>query len=150
MVKVFVEGGGHKSLDIELRQAFSKLFAEAGIRNRPRVVACGARNAAYNGFCKAIEKGENALLLVDSEDLVDPAHDPDVSGEDAQPWAHLHKRDGWIQPAKSTDDDCHLMVVTMETWLVADKKTWPSFLGRGSTQTPCPRPATWKKLIKAP
>ena len=88
-------------------------------------------------FCTAITQGKNALLLVDSEDSIHPAHQPPPAGN-CKPWSHLLIRDGWAQPANTVDADCHLMVPCMESWFLAD---WPAvgqFFGQGFNAAPLP------------
>ncbi len=48
--ELYVEGGGDKkpSLASECRRAFSKLFERDDITNKPRVIACGGRQRAYD------------------------------------------------------------------------------------------------------
>ena len=75
-VKVYAEGGGSgpgsSDLQSELRQGFAEFFAKTdlGKVHRPRVVACGGREQALDMFRTAVKHGENALLLVDSENKV--------------------------------------------------------------------------------
>lgn len=142
-VFVYAEGGGSGANSAELqgefRRAFSAFFETTvlGKTRRPRVVVCGGRDQAFSMFCTAIAQGKNALLLVDSEDNIDPAHQP-PSVNNWKPWAHLLIRDGWNQPVGAADDDCHLMVVCMESWFLADWKTVGSFFGQGFNAAPLP------------
>jgi hypothetical protein len=84
-VKVFVEGGASgansASLQAELRHGFAEFFAKTnlGTTRRPRVVACGGREQAFDSFRTAIEQGEQALLLVDSETAMNPSPAPECS-----------------------------------------------------------------------
>ncbi len=91
----------------------------------PKVIACGKRSNTFKRFCKAIADGENALLLVDSEKC--------VPSETTSPWLFLNgnKNDRWICPPRATDEHCHLMVQSMEGWLLADRETLKSFFGEG-------------------
>ena len=61
---LYVEGGGDRnpSLASECRRAFSKLFEKAGIQRRPKVVACGGRQSAYDRFCTAHQSAEDGAL----------------------------------------------------------------------------------------
>jgi hypothetical protein len=117
--KLYVEGAGPTDLERkQCREAFSQFLTAAGLAGRmPRVVACGARNDALRDFVTAMatrRPDERPLLLVDSEA-------PVVAGENA--WQHLKRRDGWEQPAGTSDQQVFLMVQVMETWLVADRET---------------------------
>ena len=105
MVKLFVEGGGdYKSLRTECRKGFTLFFEKAGLRGHmPRVVASGTRRKVYDDFCAAIHNNELAMMLVDSEDMVE--------GNDYQPWSFLsgRKADQWTKPHGSFDSQCHLL-----------------------------------------
>ena len=134
-VYVYAEGGGsgaHSAeLQAELRKAFSEFFAKTdlGKTRRPRVVACGGREQAFQSFCTAIAQGQNAMLLVDSELPVSPLHQPPAPGS-WRPWAHLKAQASWDMPAGATDEDCHLMVTCMENWFLADWPCIENFYGR--------------------
>jgi len=120
-VKVYVEGGGDTdSLRSKCREGFRGFLEKAGFEGRmPRIVACGGRISAYEHFKTACEAEQPALLLVDSEEIVTIA----------SPWMHLKQRKGdeFVKPANATDDHCHLMVVCMESWFLADKEKLTAF-----------------------
>jgi hypothetical protein len=114
----------------------------------PRVVACGGRKQAYDDFCIALTEAKHAaMLLVDSEGPVSVA----------SPWAHLLQRSGdhWPTPTGAADDDCHLMVQCMESWLLADRATLTAFFGQGYNDKALPaaqasvEPVPKEKLILA-
>lgn len=131
MVKLYVEGGGDTAaLKTACREGFTTFITKAGIKNRPRVVACGSRRDAFDSFCTALAQGEDAMLLVDSEDAVAALHQ---SGEPDKwlPWDHLLLRDKWKKPARANDTDCHLMVYVMENWFLADRLTLQAFFDPG-------------------
>ncbi len=131
MVKLYVEGGGDANvLRTACREGITEFITKAGVTKRPRVVACGSRRDAYESYCAAINQGEEAVLLVDSEDPVDMAHQ---QGNPDQwlPWAHLLQRDNWSKPNGSSNTDCHLMVQIMESWFLADRVTLQTFFGQG-------------------
>lgn len=121
---IYVEGGGDsRTLLRECQRAFSFLFERAGLPPRRFTVeACGSRNQAYDDFCTALQHGEQALLLVDSEELV--ATDRHTQQPIAA-WQHLANRpnNAMPRPAQATDDQAQLMVPTMEAWFLADKDT---------------------------
>lgn len=134
--KLFVEGGGDAhTLRAACRQGFTEFLKKAGLAGRlPRVVACGGGKQAYDSFRTALSAGERAFLLVDSEDLVE---------ENTQsPWEHLATRPGdrWAQPAGSTDEQCHLVVVCLESWFLADRRVLEDFFGPGFLAQALPPP----------
>ncbi len=141
--KLFVEGGGdNDALRTECRRAFTKLMERAGLSGRkPRVVACGGRQRAYDQFCVALDHsqaGDLALLLVDAEA-------PVVS---ASPWEHVRSRpgDGWKRPPLAGDEHLHLMVQCMESWLLADRSALRSFFGNGLQDNALPVPTAIESM----
>ena len=139
-VSVYAEGGGDKRpvLESELRRGFSDFFDKAGLHNRkPKVIACGSRENAFKDFCLAIAQGQNALLMVDSEKPISPAHEP-PTGNQFLPWDHLKSSDNWDKPHQATDTDCHLMVQCMESWFIADWETVARFFGKDYKDTAKP------------
>jgi hypothetical protein len=117
--QLFVEGGGDRnpSLASECRRAFSQLLEKASVGQRPRVIACGGRKAAYDQFCIAHRNAKAKVwLLVDAEDCI-------AAGPPCNPWDHVKNRPGdhWERPDGATDDQLHFMNVSMETWLIADR-----------------------------
>lgn len=132
MVKLYVEGGGDASaLKAACRKGFAMFLEKAGFKGHmPRIVACGSRRDAYDSFCTAVEIGESAFLLVDSEA---PIAFQNQQGEcDAWlPWQHLAQGDQWQKPANADDLQCHLMVLCMESWFLADRENLQSFFGQG-------------------
>lgn len=140
MVKLYVEGGGDTAaLKAACREGFTTFITTAGLLKRPRIVACGSRLDAFESYCTAVENGEEAVLLVDSEVAVAAAHQQGHS-DTWQPWLHLKNRpgDGWDKPAIAPDTDCHLMVQCMESWLIADRATLKSFFGQGFKENQLP------------
>ena len=144
-VRLYVEGGGDaKSLRSACRKGFKEFFHKAGLTgSMPRVIACGSRKSAYDDFCTASgQTNVCALLLVDSEEAV-------ADGD--SPWDHLRKRpdDKWPRPSDATDEQCHLMVQVMESWLVADKETLASFFGQGFKEGALPKRQDVEAISKA-
>ena len=138
-MKLYVEGGGDfNSLKTECRKGFSKFLEKAGLKGRmPRIVASGSRQNAFNDFVIACRNGEQAMLLVDSESAVSAENSVPVS---ERPWQHLAERQGdqWVKPNNATDNQCHLMVECMESWLLADRRTLASFFGNGFNENALP------------
>ena len=126
-VKVYVEGGGDgKSLRSACREGFKNFIKKTGLSGMmPRIVACGGREKAYDRFKTAhLNKDETSLLLVDAEESV----------QETGPWQHLKAREDWDPPNGATEDQCHLMVQSMESWFLADQDALKEFYGQGYRQ----------------
>lgn len=120
--QVYVEGGAPGRLARQCRVAFGTFLEKAGAaRETFQVIACGGRGDAYGKFSREAQRGSPAILLVDAEGPVTAQ----------SPWQHLQVSDGWQRPAGATDDQCHLMVQVMESWLVADADALAEFYGQG-------------------
>jgi hypothetical protein len=131
VVKLYVEGGGDSgALKTECRKGFTQFITKAGIVKRPRVIACGSRRDAYESYCTAIQNGDAAFLLVDSEEPID-ASNQNGKPDEWTPWRHLKNRagDNWDKPHTVADTDCHLMTQVMESWFIADRKALKNFFG---------------------
>ncbi|NTW63374.1 MAG: DUF4276 family protein [Chlorobiaceae bacterium] len=133
-VKLYVEGGGDTNqLKTACRKGFAAFLRKAGlVETMPRIVACGSRQDAYDSFCVALENGNSAMLLVDSEAPVS-AECMQGNPESWKPWQHLHNRPGdcWEKPAKASEQECHLMVQCMEAWFLTDRASLREFFGQG-------------------
>ncbi|GHU04628.1 hypothetical protein FACS1894147_09970 [Spirochaetia bacterium] len=141
-MKLYVEGGGDTNfLKTACRNGFSEFLKKSGLKDKmPRIVACGSRQDAFDSFSIAINKGDSALLLVDSECAVDSTNQPPNDVDHWKPWTHLKNRPGdkWQKPANTTDDDCHFMVQCMESWFIADRETLKTFFGKGFNEKALP------------
>jgi uncharacterized protein DUF4276 len=134
-IRVYVEGGGdHSDTKAAIREGFSAFLDPLRQHARKRqiqwsVTACGSRNAAFDAFRSALETHPNAflVLLVDSEA-------PVVEG----PWRHLQKRDRW-DAGGLPDEHCHLMVQTVEAWLLADPEALTAYYGQGFRRNVLPK-----------
>jgi len=141
VVKLYVEGGGDTAaLKSACREGFARFIEKAGLKGHmPRIVACGSRRDAYDSFCTALDSGDAAILLVDSEAAVAAIHQ--TGAPDAWlPWQHLALRPGdhWPKPANAADSACHLMAQCMESWLLADGATLKTYFGQGFKETCLP------------
>ena len=122
-VTLFVEGGTRGSNQhSQLRKSFVTLLGRAGLTS-VNVFICGSGSLVITTFCKAPNDVRgNAIMLVDAEG---PA-----TGD---AWACLQKRHGdhWKKPAGVLDDQLHLMVELMESWLHADRVALAQYFGAG-------------------
>ena len=101
----------------------------------PSIVACGARDKAYDRFETEHKQGDReAFLLVDAEG-------PVLAGGS---WEHLLTRDGWKRPDGATEDQCHLM----ESWFLADRETLREFYGQGFREKALPSSASIERVPK--
>ncbi|GIX34174.1 MAG: hypothetical protein KatS3mg125_2130 [Lysobacterales bacterium] len=120
VTKLFVEGGGHgRRQNMQLRRAMSELLRNAGLAGcMPRVVASGNRQNTIDDYGRAKKDGDEALVLVDSEQSVPPQYCGSAAGA-FDPWGFLSSLGMKVPPHRS-NPDCHLMVECMENWFVAD------------------------------
>ena len=127
-VTIYMEGGGNSTGQTKLRAGMNEFLRELRekVRNNQRkwrLVPCGNRQQAYEKFNNARgHAGENEIivLLVDSEE---PVAAP-------TPVEHLRMRPGWDLSGVN-EDRVHLMVQTMETWIVADSNALAVYYGQG-------------------
>jgi Domain of unknown function (DUF4276) len=132
VVKIYVEGGAPGKLGGACRKAFVNFLLRAGVsKDKFTIVASGSRSDAFRNFRIAVTSGTNAVLLVDSECEVAGAHEVSDDPSMWNPWDHLLSNDGhgWTHPKDSLSSQCHLMVQTMESWLVCDKEALTEFFG---------------------
>lgn len=124
-IRIYIEGGGDsKDSKAFLRQGFSAFFQDLISKARRkgiqwRIVTCGSRNAAFDAFRNSVAQNPSAfnVVLIDSEAPVQ-----------STPWHHLQQRGEWDGNGLA-DEHCHLMVQTMEAWLIADIETLCTFYG---------------------
>jgi len=102
------------------------------------VIPAGSRGRCLDHFCNACEDHPGAfnILLVDAESAVC-----------AKPREHLCNRDGWI--IEAPEDACHLMVQTMEAWLVADRAALAQYYGGGFLNSAIPDNPNVEEIDKA-
>lgn len=124
-VRVYVEGGGNNKDTLKrCREGFASYCQKlASASGRPRIVACGGRQQAFDRFNTAVRSSQAqdvCALLVDSEG-------PVTSATAVQ---HLRARDGWDFPALDRHK-VFLMVQAMEAWFLADRETLAAFYDGG-------------------
>ncbi|MEA5577731.1 DUF4276 family protein [Anabaena sp. UHCC 0451] len=145
-IRIYIEGGGDsKNQKSSLRKGFSKFFLklvkEATTKNiKWNIIMCGTRNDTFRDFQTALKSHPDAfnILLVDAEAPVNKK----------SPWEHLKLRDNWNKPAGVDDDNCHLMVQTMEAWFIADIATLKKFYGQGFKESGIPKTTNVETIAK--
>ncbi|MEM7716577.1 MAG: DUF4276 family protein [Cyanobacteria bacterium P01_A01_bin.68] len=146
-IRIYIEGGGDSNNTKALiRKGFSQFFEELVqlARNKNikwNITVCGSRNNAFRDFKNALKSHRDAfnLLLVDSEA---PVNQNNTS------WEHLSKRDNWTPP-EIDNSHCHLMVQTMEAWMIADIETLKQFYGKGFKENAIPKTSDVENIDKS-
>ena len=146
-VRLYVEGGGDQaSIKTAFRHGlgeFLKPLRELARSKRIRweIVVGGGRKATFDAFRNAVKARPSAfnILLVDSEG-------PITLGD--SPWDYLKIRDGWDKPAGVDERHCHLMVQTMEAWLLADPEKLKEFYGKGFNESALPGNQNVEQIAK--
>lgn len=125
-IAIYMEGGGKGKGKATLRlgmDAFLQPLKNAAKEKKLgwKLVCCGPRNEAFRGFQAAVNNGDATVhvLLVDAEGPVN---------QNQSPRRHLRDRDGW-NLSFTGENTVHLMVQTMETWIVADPAALKSYYG---------------------
>jgi Domain of unknown function (DUF4276) len=143
-VAIYLEGGGDAAgTKTALRlgmDAFLRPLKDAARAKSLhwKVVCCGGRNQAFDGFENARRTGEAAIiiLLVDAEAHVTTT-----------PAAHLTARDGW-NLAGVAADMVHLMTQMMETWIVADPEALAAYYRQDFNRNALPRAQNLEDVAK--
>ncbi len=125
-IAIYLEGGGHaRGTKQRLRVGMSHFLGQLKERARGKsmlwkIVVCGGRDRAFHDWCKQPPTARYPIriLLVDAEGP--------VSGSVR---AHLERRDSWSIP-KAEEENVHLMVQTMETWIAADRSALADYYGQ--------------------
>ena len=144
-LRIYIEGGGDgRRQKRALRtgfQVFLGSLRDAARARRVRwdVILCGGRQAAFEDYCTAFRTHPDSvnILLVDAESSVENT-----------PWRHLDARDGWKDPGVG-DACCHLMVQTVEAWLIADPDVLEDYYGRDFLRGSLPRTADVEAIPKS-
>ena len=134
-VAIYMEGGGRGSgTKAALRRGMDTLLGplKQAARNKSmrwKLVCCGPRDVAFRSFRNAARNGEAAIVLL----LVD-AEGPVATG----PCEHLQARDGWDMIDVDAQS-VHMMVQTMEAWIVADGDALRGYYGQSFNAGAVPR-----------
>lgn len=144
-IVIYMEGGGQgRDSKVAIRQGMDMFLTEIkdACRNRSwdwKLVCCGPRNEAYRRFRNELLNNSTGIvvLLVDSETAVNSS----------APTEHLAVNDRWN--FQGIDKDAvHLMVQTMETWIVADPDTLKEYYGQGFRKNVLPSRKNLEEVSK--
>ncbi|TAD87420.1 MAG: hypothetical protein EAZ99_17630 [Alphaproteobacteria bacterium] len=119
---LIVEGNTTKQQGPDLTQAFQQLFKKLQIKHKPRVVAAGGRHDALREYIKRRNKGDTAILLIDSERAV-PSEVSSGPPKSWNAWAAVNYggAKGVTPPKDAPVEDCQLCLQAMEAWYLAAK-----------------------------
>ena len=139
-----MEGGGKgKNSKAALRQGMDAFLREIkGAAQAKawhwRLVPCGSRNEAFKSFRRAYRemKDSTVVLLVNSESPVT-----------GTPRSHVIDRDKW-EVAGISDESIHLMIQTMESWIVSDPEEISKYYGQGFRTNALPDSSNLEKVNK--
>jgi hypothetical protein len=134
-IRIYVEGGGQDKLTWrKIREGLSNFLDPLRQLARSRrvqwsIIPCGSRNDTFEELKIGLRTRPEAfhVLLVDSEGPVSRSR-----------LEHLRNQDRW-DVAFLTEDQCHLMVQTIEAWLVADPEALASYYGQRFRQNALPK-----------
>jgi hypothetical protein len=132
-IAIYVEGGGSGALEQKaLREGFQAFFSSlCSLARRKRlhwkVVPCGSRDKTLECFSVACRTRPDLfnVLLIDSDVPVQ------------QPAEHL-RRSTRIDLSTVTNEQLHLMVQVMETWLLADRDALAKYYKKGFRMSALP------------
>ena len=144
-IRIYLEGGGDGgSGKASIRKGFNgflqSLIDSARAQNiRWQIIACGGRDSTFKGFNLALQNHPNSfnVLLVDAENQVEQS-----------PILHLQNRDGW-EVKGMAENQCHLMVPTMEAWIIADLQALQNFYGNEFNSNPIPKASNIEVIDKS-
>jgi hypothetical protein len=144
-IRLYIEGGGDsRETKLKLSHGFSAFLRDiVSLARKKRIkwfiIACGSRLSAFDNFQTALRSHAEAfnVLLVDSEGPIN-----------SEPRKHLRDRDGW-DLSKVGDAQCHLMVQTMEAWIIADIAALKNFYRQGFHPGAIPKTADVEQIDKS-
>ena len=134
-IAIYMEGGGKgRATKDTLRQGMERFLQPLKdvARNKElpwKLVCYGSRDETFKRFRDAVNSSADVVnvLLVDAEGPVSQS-----------PRRHLQDRDGW--DLSSIDEDTiHLMVQTMEAWIVADSEALKGYYGQNFKANKLPK-----------
>ncbi|MBI4299439.1 MAG: DUF4276 family protein [Chloroflexi bacterium] len=142
-IRIYVEGGGDSAFGkATLRSGFNTFFRSLVDDARSKrikwaVILLGPRDKCLSAFNTALKTHPDAfnILMVDAEGAVS-----------VEPRQHLRDRDSW--DVLAPEENCHLMVQTMEAWFVADFDALSTYYGDSFLGSAIPRTSNVEEIDK--
>ncbi len=145
-LEIYIEGGGATPRQrAPLRVAFTALFAEVSAKIEKKnwklqLTLLGSGSEAFKAFsadARRLKHGDALLLLIDAEYPLS-----------TDPLEHIRTRLKWPTDGLPPED-IHLMVQTMETWLVSNPTALADFYGPGFRADKLPQRTALEEEPKA-
>jgi len=151
-VHLYIEGGPKGAKEnaadmIRWREAFNSFFGKTTLGNtsKPKSIICGGRSQAMDAFVGAMKVADadtRSLLLIDSEG---PAPG-NVNGLTALACLEKRADDKGKIPKKTDPWRLHLMVETMEAWLLADRDRMKRYYGKAFKEVALPSTTSGQRV----
>ena len=144
-IAIYMEGGGKgNATRAALRQGMDTFLRSlkdaARVKAlRWKLVCCGPRDEAFKRFRNALNGNDAAIIVL----LVDAEGPVKQSVRD-----HLRSRDKW-NLSFTSEDTVHLMVQTMDTWIVADPAALREYYGQGFKANRLPKSRNLETVPRA-
>ena len=144
-IAIYMEGGGKgRDTKVALRQGMDMFLnpLKEAARNKSwhwKLFPRGSRNEAFRSFEHAFKNNEARIIIL----LVDAEGPVKTSVR-----AHLKSRDKWNLDF-TTNDNVHLMIQTMETWIVADVAALTDYYGQNFQQSALPLTSELEAISKS-
>jgi hypothetical protein len=146
-IRLYVEGGGDlKGTIVRFRTALGAFFNE--IRSKARVKKiqwtikpCGGRHSTCDDFLSSLELNPQDfnVLLIDSEGPVSEKPVIFIKNQFGRKMDNTHLE----------DKHCHLMIQTMEAWLIADPEKLKDYYGRDFNEKTLPQNTNVEQIDKS-
>ena len=144
-IAILVEGGGKGAgTKAVLRNGFNAFFRDISENARGKfswkLQVCGSRGETYKAFHIEMADKSNTFvfLLVDSDGPVETG-----------PLAYLSTKAGFRNLTGAEEHHLHLMVQTMEAWIMADGAAMAGYYGQHFGQNSLPKVKNLEAIAKA-
>lgn len=148
-VRIYIEGDKkNKTSNISLREGFSVFFDVLREKARERkikfdIILCGSSAETFRDFQFGVRSHPNSFVtfLIDSDDELDNQDTPKSFLQKQT------KSKNW-EWRNVEDEQCHLMIQIMESWLIADIETLKNYYGKDFHANSIPKNKNIEKVPK--